>query len=207
MRLHLLIAAACVLGLSTWAQAAYVMSVESGGGGSLSVNPGDSLSLDVVMTRDAADTLASALFTVEFDTAGLEYDSYLWGAPFATNDSFLDVSDPQIAALTTTLATGTYVAGVGDPGTVDVLFDNALLSGSFPDGTLLSLDLTVPLTFAPGLVNINVVPDFITLNGIDAIATTAGADFVLTILPEPSTMTILALALVALVRPRRHAAG
>lgn len=207
MKLHLLIAVTCVLGISTWAQAAYVMSVESGGGSSLSVNPGDSFSLDVVMTRDGADTFASALFAVEFDTAGLEYDSYLWNAPFDTNDAFLDVSNPQIAALTTTLAVGTYVAGFGDPGTVDVLFDNALLAGSFSDGTLLGLDLTVPLAFAPGSVNINVVPDFITLNGINVITTTGGADFVLTILPEPSTMTILGIALVSLIRPRRHAAG
>ena len=89
-RLHLLLMAVCIVGLSTQSQPGDIMSAESGGNSSLSVNPGDSFSVDVVMSSDTSDTSTSVLFTVEFDRAGPVYDSYLWSSRFAANDIFLD---------------------------------------------------------------------------------------------------------------------
>lgn len=137
-----------------------------------------------------------------FSTAGLQYDSYAWGAAYTT-DGIDDVSSPDNASLPTALSLGTF----GDNSEVDVLLSNVTDDGSdFGVGTLVTLSLTVPPTFAgPGPVVISVEPDQFTsaANPFVLVPTVAGPDFTL-IIPEPGVGVVMLAGFAAVLGRRRR---
>ncbi len=194
--------AGLTLMLGTVAHADYEVSPRSGGLHGITVQPGDSFVLDLVLTTDASDQLDGATFTVRFSEPGLRYDGYAWGAPFVPG---FDNSNPK-NGFPVTLGVSTYVAGSFDPGEVDVYFD-AFSSTPFSTGTLLSLFLTVPEAYGSNFIVIDVVPDGFFLGAQD-IPTTSG-QFVLNIVPEPTSilLTLLGCAGIMSRRQRRVKPG
>jgi hypothetical protein len=205
MKHQLLIACVLCLCLSSIAQADYVLNLLSGGSSSATVNWGDSLTLDAVLTSDAADVHDSAIFRMIFTMPGLTYPSYSWASPY-TNGPPYDDSTPILGDLPVTLDEDT-LSGTGYPsGVVDIEMSNVLIGSTFGEGTLVSLDLTVPAGFGyQGSLYIAASPDTFA-DGYTEISTTAGQVFELIVVPEPSTCAaLLAVTLGFALRSRRRA--
>jgi hypothetical protein len=184
-------------------QAAYMLTPSSGGSNSITVAPGGSFSLDMVLTSDGADSHNSSLWSVTFSEPGLTYQSYDWQLPYVDGTSS-DDSNPHATDLPTTI---TAASLNGPPGVVDIELTNRtpVAAPLFTTGNLITLSLTVPLTYSgSGTVLINVVPDTFA-NGFDDIQTTAGQQFTLNVsVPEPATAGVLLLGGALLAGRRRR---
>ena len=98
------------------------------------------------------------------------------------------------------------LGGVGHPsGVVDIELSNVTLPGqTFGTGTMVSLTLKVPESYAGASeVMISAVPDTIA-DGFFEVASHGGQDFALTIIPEPGAITLACLAGVVGVSRRRR---
>ncbi len=206
MRLSGLLVLGAVFAFANQAQAGYVVSVEGPGGSSTAdVRPGDSISLDVVLTGNSVHIANE--FAVTFSRGGLILTNFAFGSPYIT-DGGDDTSVPQLTDLPVTLADDTF----GLPGSdVDAKFSNFLGTGNFGTGSVLSFDLDIPVGYAEGVVDISVGntsgsgnPSFLgtfvdePIDGING--------FALNVVPEPATLALLGVGgLVAVMRRRRKA--
>lgn len=187
---------ALCLGTSS-AQADYVMSiVDAGAGGNaLEVLPGDAFSLDVSLASDAQDFHLAGTFAVQFSAPGLNYLNYTWGAPYVSGGD--DLSAPHLSALPLEPWAGTQA-----------LFSNFLNAGQFESGTIITMDMSVPLDFPTrSVVRIDPFIDEaqemgFTPDGSSFIPTT-GQGFTLTVIPEPATLLLLGIGGVVAMRRRR----
>jgi hypothetical protein len=192
------LALALVLLDASAARAAYVLTPFSGGFNTITVAPGGSFSLDLVLTSEAADEHNSAIFRVVFSEPGLIYSGFTWQSPYTLA---YDDSKPNtgfdILLDAATLSGPAYPDGV-----VDIELSNVVEPGTFTTGTLVRLDLAVPADYSGApTVYISAAPDTIA-NGFDIIDTAAGGDFTLNV-PEPAAWTIVSLVgAVALLRRR-----
>jgi hypothetical protein len=176
------------------ALADYILTPLSGGLSSKNVTAGSSFTIDLMLTSaSGTDSNTSAIFTVDFSKAGLQYDSHSWLSPYDTS-SIDNQSKPANSGLPVTLAKTTYVAGSLDPGAIDAYFENFLSAGTFTTGEIVQMNMTVPSSFPLGPMTITTVPDTFD-NGIRSIAT-AGNTFTLNVTsaPEPSSLVLLAAA-------------
>ena len=181
----------CVLGLCTAAGADYIIAPLSNQAGSLSLLPGESFDLDIVLSSDAGDGHISSIFRVEFSQAGLVCQRQSWQAPYSTG-SVDDLSIPGAGGPALPYALDADVlSGLAYPvGVVDMELTNVTDTGSFGAGTLVTLGLLVPEGFGEGVVTIGVVPDTFD-TGLAEIPTTSGPNFTLTVVPEPATAGLL----------------
>jgi len=181
------------------------------------VGPGGSFELDLFLDSDASDQTITAIFQVTFSSEGLVYESYDWQIPFA-NGTIDDDSKPPLNLLPETLSAGT-LSGVGRPdGVVDIELSNATDSPTGPPppfgtGVLVTLSLSVPSDYSgPQTVTLDVVPEeegfFAGIVGGELVyvQTDGGASFVLNI-PEPGTLSLLALGALPLIRRRKRRAS
>jgi hypothetical protein len=181
------------------AEASYLLTPVSGGSSQLTVAPGNSFALNLVVSSTGADTCTSAVFTVDFSKSGLRLDNYTWGGSFA--GSAFDNSTPLKTSLPVIITAATYVPPVND-GKCDLYFD-CFTPTPFSTGTLLTLNLTVPAGFdygSDGKVLISVVPDTFSA-GVGSISTTPGTSFA--VVPEPSMLLLLGAGLAALAGRRK----
>jgi hypothetical protein len=171
------------------AQAAYILTPMSGGASSRTVQPGETISLDLVLTSDASNTHTSAVFDVVFSAEGLRLDSYSWGGSYSS--SVFDNSSPLNSALAAMIMRDLN-GNAESP--IDVHFENFTMS-PFGTGTLVSMLLHVPGDFTPvpSTIEINAVSDTITGDDGDVI-TSNGQTFFLNIVPvpEPSSLALAA---------------
>jgi len=174
------------------ARADYILTPLSGGLSSKDVTQGSSFTLDLMLTSTSGtDSNTSAIFTVDFSKAGLLYNSHAWLSPYDTS-SIDNQSKPANNSLPITLNQSTYVAGSLDPAAIDVYFENFLSAGAFTTGEIVQMNMTVPSSFPLGAMTISTVPDTFD-NGIGSIPT-AGNTFTLNVVPEPSSLALLASA-------------
>lgn len=212
------IAVALVAAYAGVAHADYIVTPLVGGTSSANVFPGDLFDLDIVLTSDAGDQHNSAIFRLEFWTAGLAYDWYEWAAPYETG-TIWDDSHPFLTDLSVTLGPDTFIDPVNPIPRTDIELSNVVPIGQpyFGEGTLVTLGFHVPVDFPPNqIVLISVVPNasndpdnsvLVIANGFDIIPSTPGPVFALHILPEPGAgQSALIVLLVALARPRPGAA-
>ena len=139
------------------ATADYILTPLSGGVSSLNVAPGDTFTLDLVLTSDASDTHLSSEFSLFFSQSGLLYQDYAWGNGYTTG-GIDNVSVPYIDDLPTIIDGNSY----GSPADIDLYFSNLTDDGEvFGEGILTSLTLMVPSASesVPGSIDIWVVPD------------------------------------------------
>lgn len=200
MKHRMWVSAVCALTVLSYcgnATADYVLTPRSGGSGSAIVGRGRTLNLNLGLTSDSSDTHTSAIFRVVFSSPGLTYQSYLWQAPYS-NTSGDDDSTPRAEQLPVTLTADTLSGPSFPPGVVDVELSNVVESGTFGQGSLVTLTLGVPAGYTgPDSITISAAPDTFA-NGFDEIVTTAGPPFTLTIVPEPSAAVLGCAALLAL---------
>ena len=184
-------------------EADYIVTPLVEGMSSVTVEWGDSFTLDLDLSSDAGDTHNSAIIDVIFAEPGILYEAYEWAAPYVTAPPY-DDSAPILAALPLLLDADT-LAGPGYPdGVVDVELSNVLIGGTFGEGTLVSLDLTVPADFGyEGSVFIAASPDTIA-DGFDVIPSTGGQVFELVVVPEPSGGAVLLAVFLGVLRYRRR---
>lgn len=200
--------AVCVLGLAVPAGASYILTPLSGGAGAATVNPGDAIDLDILLTTSAADEHTSAILRLVFSEPGLLYEGYTWAAPYA-NGTIDDDSKPLAGGLPLVLGADT-LSGAGYPaGMVDVELSNVTDGGAGPPppfgvGVLVTVTLRVPAGYqpAPGTITIGVAPDTLA-SGFGVIDAAAGPGFELTVTPEPATLALLLAGGLALAIRRR----
>ena len=156
--------------------------------------------LDFLLSSDAANESTTATFEVIFSKSGLELKSYAWTSPYDTGGSN-DDSTPAVGSLSAILSAATY----GDVSAVDIELSNALDTGEFSVGTLLSMEIVVPSDFPEGDVTIGVGDslEFFNAKAFGVVPTSPGTDFTLTVTPEPATLSLLALGGLALIRRRK----
>jgi len=157
------------------------MSLSSGGASSVTVSPGQTVILDVVVTSTAAESHNSAIFRLIASAPGLVYQSYTWQAPYL-NGTLDDDSKPLIRDLPSVLS-ATTLQGLGYPAdTADVELSNVTGDGSgFTNGTLVQLVLRVPADYqGPGSITITAVPSAIA-SGFALIPTTVAGSFNITV--------------------------
>ncbi len=141
-----------------------------------------------------SDTNTSAIFTVSFSQPGLQYDGHVWMSPYDTASGDNN-SQPANGSPPVLLDKNSYIAGSLDPDHVDVYFENFLSSGTFTTGGLVRLTMTVPGNFPLGSVKIAALPDTFD-NGVSTVPTTGGS-LTLNVVPEPSSLVLLACAVLA----------
>lgn len=169
------------------ARANYTATVidHGSGAGSVAVDQGDPVNLDVVLTSGADDRLDSFYTELGFSRYGLLYDSYSLASPEFETGGIFDFSDQP-----------------GGPIEGPIVFE-ALTESSeitFGTGTLISLWLIVPGDYLPGDVLINVPGD-----GCLPPFWWAGPNFRLTVVPEPGSLCLLAIGGIVVLRRRRRA--
>ena len=191
-----------VLVLCSFAQGAYILTPVPD---SLTIDrtateQDRTFTLDFLLSSDAADESTTATFEVIFSKSDLELKSYAWTSPYMTGGSN-DASTPDIGSLSATLSATTY----GDASAVDIELSNALDTGKFGEGKLLSLEIIVPSDFPEGDVTIGVgdSPEFFNANAFGLVPASPGTDFTLTVTPEPTTLSLLALGGLAMIRRRK----
>jgi len=181
------------------AHADYQITPLSGGLSSILRGPGDSFSLDIVLTSDTANTHLSSEFRVLFSEPGLRYLSYQWDTGYTTGGQD-DISSP--CAFQQLIDAASYALTTD----VDLFFSNLTDEGfAYGVGSILSLLLEVPSDWFvnhPGVyqVEVFVVPELF-FDGFDVIPTTRGGSFFVNI-PGPGAICLLALA--GAIRPRRR---
>ena len=174
----------------------------SGGSDSLTRLPGQTFTLDLVLTSDDSDEINSAIARLLFSGPGLRLLSYDWSMPFE-NGSITDDSTPAHGTLPVDIDDMT-LSGLGYPdNVVDIEFSNVILSSDrFADGTLVSMVFEVPTDYeGDDEIVITAFPDTLA-NGFDEIATTPGETFTLTI-PSPASLALAGMAGVVAMRRRR----
>jgi hypothetical protein len=159
----------------------------------LTVPPGGSFKLGIVLTSDAQDELTSAIFDLGLSDPTLTWNRYEWGGPFVTGAGD-DFSDMRFGA-------------PGDQVGPIPYFENFISAGYFGEGVLVELELQVPADFLEGhggerQVEIILWPDTIAGDAGDIEA--VGGIFTL-VVPEPATIGLLAVGAVGLVLRRRRA--
>lgn len=167
------------------ANADIVTDVTSGGASEVTVAPGGSFSVDVVVSSlGEADRFDS--FIVDLTHAGLTFNGYTLGAPFVTGSPD-DFSIPSI---------GSYSAftPANDP--------------FFLQGTLITLDLTVPAGASPTdtfVVSAEHVAAGGFVNAGDFLVASEGGALTVRV-PEPATLAMLAFGGFFAARRRRRTA-
>lgn len=183
-----LLCAAAALGLPAGsATADYILTPLSGGSSTLDVSPGDTFTLDLILTSDAGDEHLSSEFRLLFSQPGLTYLDYMWGVGYTTG-GIDDVSVPFIDNLPAIIDENSY----GSPADIDLYFSNLTDDGEvFGEGVITSLTLMVPAEWepVPDSIDIWVVPELF-FDGFYAIPTTAGPTFTLNIVPVPATLCL-----------------
>ena len=202
MRKNLFGPAICVAifgGFAADASADYVLSPLVGGLSTASVDEGQSVAVDLVLSRtNTTDFNTSAIFTVKFSKPGLAYTSYAWYPPYQTNG----VDDQSKPSASASLQASDYVATSNDPGDVDVYFENFTATGSFTTGPLVTMNLTVPNGFGAGPVLVTAMPDTFD-DGNQSIDAT-GTSLVLNVVPEPASTAVFGLLGCAMLARRRR---
>ncbi len=190
--------------LATPALADYTLTPTSGGMNAATVPWGGALVLDLELASDAGDVHDSAIFRMVLTEPGLIYDSYDWTIPY-TEAGLFDDSEPGLADLPLAIEDDT-LSGAGYPsGVADIELSNVLIGSTFGEGTLVSMELTIPADYGfVGSLFIFAFPDTFAHGFSPPIPTTGGQVFELTVTPEPATGALVCLVLLrALRRPRR----
>lgn len=187
------VAASCagVLGLAVAAHADYIIDLKSNGSSIVTVQPGASFNLDVVLSGEPDTVHNSAIFQLEFSTPGLLYESYSWASPYVTGNIFDDskpFTDDLPAVLTDDLLKGPgYPADV-----VNIELSNVVpVPGeTFGSGVLVTLLLTVPEGWdGASLIEIIAVPDTFA-DGFDEVNVIAGTSMMI-VIPAPPVSILM----------------
>jgi hypothetical protein len=179
---------------------AYTLAPSVGGQSTSTVVEGQSIVIDLVLTRDnLSDSNTSAIFTVQFTKPGLILTNYAWAAPYTTGTTD-DKSIPK--TLPIPILSETYVAPFADAGTADVYFENFAISDNFTTGTLLTMTLSVPGGFGYGPITVSALPD--TFDDGEANIVTAGQSATIAVVPEPTAVALGATVLSLILFRRRH---
>jgi hypothetical protein len=183
------------------AGADYILTPLSGAADDVTLEPNDTLIVELAVTTDAADSHDSAIFRVVFSQPGLVLESYQWHGNYGTNPDY-DDSFPLLAELPLAVTAGVFPS-LQFPGEVDVEMSNLTEQGLFGEGTLVTLTLTIPGDFPEGTFTVAVAPD--TFDGPGGgVPTTPGSVLTVHIVPEPACLLTLAAAAPLLARRRRR---
>ena len=195
------VATIALLTAASAAHADYVMWLESGGSSSQQVNPGESLTLEVWLGSDAADVHDASIWRIEFSAPGLSYMGYEWAAPYEAGSIF-DDSKPFIDNLPVILDETTLSGGGYQQGVVDVELANLTMSGTFGEGWLASLELTVPVDYdGPAEITIIAVPESFAM-GFNEVPVEVTGEFTI-LVPAPASLALASLAAASWIRRRR----
>ncbi len=182
--------------LAVCGHAGYMLTPSVGGQPSLDVAAGQSFTLDVVLTSDAADQHNSSIFGLLFSSGGLVLEGFEWSSPYVTGGLF-DFSKPAWNQFPLALGPDTLSGPGYDPNAVDIELSNITgVLGQpvqyFGTGVLATLLFTVPSDWSgPSQVVISALPDTFA-KGFTVIDTQAGDDFVLNIVvPGPAGLLVL----------------
>ncbi len=199
-------ALACVIlcaTAATTAQADYIITPLFEGLNDLELVEGESATIDFVVTSDANDQLDSAIFSLVLTEPGIQIDGYTWAAPFATGGIFDDSTLPP-EDLPVAIDGDTHTAPGAPFGLIDFEFSNVLIGQSFTTGTILSVDISVPVGLGyEGNVFIIARPDTFA-DGFNEIDTEGGTALTLSVLIPAPGGVVCAIGAVPLVLRRRR---
>ncbi len=204
----LCVALVCSIVIPSVALADYTLRVEVEGPGSVIKNPGDTFVIDFfVISTDANDLTndtTSVIFDVGFTQDDLLYEGYEWKSPYDTEGAY-DWSQPS--SNDENWASGTPIPAwtpstTQDPAIPSVHFENFLDSGYFTEGALLSLTVTIPPDATWNSVQIFPLTD--TFMGDAGEVATRNGNPAIVYLPEPASMSLLAIGGLAMLRRRRR---
>jgi hypothetical protein len=200
---HALAIASLVFSSAAALRADYALSLSSDGAAQKTVSPGDTFTLDAVLTSNGEDSLNSAIFQVQFSQPGLIYQGYAWSAPFG-NQTSDDDSKPLWSQLPLQLQASSLQGGGYPADTVDIELSNVIDSQDhFLSGKLVQLAFEVPLDHPAGSLLFSPVPDTFA-QGFNIIPSTAGSSFQLTIVPEPNLFGLAFLTALAFLGIHRQ---
>jgi len=142
--------------LNSVASAEYTVAMQHNGLSSATVNQGDTITLDLVLTGNALDTTYLATLDVSFSVSGLIIQSYDWSAPSFITEGPDDLSIPKLIDLPQIIDVDTWVENRAPADTVDILLDNVDSNGTFMSGIAATITLQIPIGFPFQNVLINV---------------------------------------------------
>ena len=185
---RLSLAGMVILTFSAAARADYILTpVPKGGGpGPIVAPPGGTFTIDMILTSDSGDSATSCDFFVNFDVPGLTLvDSGWYHGPFATTP-FQEILPAPGNSITGKVSFTTFAA---DP---------------FTEGPVAWMKIEVPTGFADPVViaAAETIAEGFFYN-VTEIPGTAGPPLQITI-PEPVTLSMLAVGGLALIRRRRR---
>lgn len=199
-RVATLLGIAGAFGVASGVHAGYILTPVVNDADSVVVVPGEIFTVDIQLLSGTGEVHNSSLFQILFTEPGLEYLSYSWADPY-DNGTIFDFSAPIQADLPAVIDGDLLPGGAGQS---DIELSNVVpAGGTFSTGTLVSLELRVPLDWS-GDEQLFIVPLPDTFaNGFEEIETEPGAALSVTIIPAPMSGLLLVGGLPWAVRRRR----
>ena len=177
----------------------YILRPLVGGSSQASVLPGESFTIDFVLSGGANDRHDACEFLVVFSSPGFFLNSYAWRLPYSM---LFDLSTPSASQLPVDITASLLQGGSLPEDEVDIVLSNLTDSGDFGSGVLVSMSLQVPLAWSgPDVVDILVIPELFS-NGFAPVVANAAESLTVTI-PVPSALSVLAIHPLFMTRRRR----
>jgi hypothetical protein len=188
-------------------KASMILTLESGGSDRVSVLPGASFDVQVVVRAlSEPDQFTSSIFQIILDAEGLILEQYAWSQPFETGSIF-DDGTPSAAELPLVITTETLVGPGHAPGLIDFELSNVAEFGAMQvlssGVTLVSMRFSIRADWAgPESFTISAVADTFA-DGFEVKEVIPGESLAVNVVPAPGGFAFLSAIALACHKRRR----